>query len=172
MVIEPFVVDVPQTTLDDLAARLARTRWPDEIEDAGWDYGTSLAYLQVVVEYWRTRFDWRRAERTMNTLPHFHANVDGLGVHFVHASRAAGDDAEPRGRTHHLPHHDPDRRGVVDGARPADTARASRAGVGQRSGERRTPSDPGIPAILSRASCPRSSTFRPPRAWLATGTAC
>ena len=64
MVIEPFVVDVPQTTLDDLAARLARMRWPDEVEDAG------------------------------------------------------------------------------------------------------------IPAILSRAPCPRSSTFRPPRAWLATGTAC
>ena len=36
--IQPFVVDVPQATLDDLWARLARTRWPDEVEGAGWDY--------------------------------------------------------------------------------------------------------------------------------------
>ena len=42
----PFVVDVPQATLDDLRERLGRTRWPDEVEGAGWDYGTSLAYLR------------------------------------------------------------------------------------------------------------------------------
>ena len=39
----PFVIDVPQATLDDLRERLGRTRWPDEVEGAGWDYGTSLA---------------------------------------------------------------------------------------------------------------------------------
>ena len=57
--VRPFVVNVPQTTLDDLQARLGRTRWPDEVEGAGWDYGASLAYLRDVAEYWRTRFDWR-----------------------------------------------------------------------------------------------------------------
>jgi Epoxide hydrolase N terminus len=85
MEIEPFIVDVPQATLDDLAARLARTRWPDEVEGAGWDYGTNLAYLQALVEYWRTSFDWRGQERAMNAFPHFRANVNGLGVHFIHA---------------------------------------------------------------------------------------
>ena len=102
MEIEPFVVDVPQATLDDLEVRLTRTRWPDEVEGAGWEYGTNLAYLQAVVEYWRTRFDWRRQERAMNTLPHFRANVNGLGVHFIHA-RGKGHRPLPLLVTHGWP---------------------------------------------------------------------
>jgi hypothetical protein len=102
MDIEPFVVDVPQATLDDLEVRLTRTRWPDEVEGAGWEYGTNLAYLQAVVEYWRTRFDWRRQERAMNTLPHFRANIGGLGVHFIHA-RGRGHRPLPLLVTHGWP---------------------------------------------------------------------
>ena len=33
---ERFTVAVPQATLDDLAERLARTRWPGELDGAGW----------------------------------------------------------------------------------------------------------------------------------------
>jgi pimeloyl-ACP methyl ester carboxylesterase len=98
----PFVVDVPQATLDDLRERLGRTRWPDEVEGAGWDYGTSLAYLRAVVEYWRARFDWRREERAMNALPHFRATLDGLGVHFIHA-RGRGPAPLPLLVTHGWP---------------------------------------------------------------------
>ena len=88
MEIRPFVIDVPQGVLDDLSARLGRTRWPDEVEDAGWDYGANLAYLRALVEYWRTRFDWRAEERAMNALPHFRADVAGTGVHFIHVRGA------------------------------------------------------------------------------------
>ena len=98
----PFVIDVPQATLDDLRERLGRTRWPDEVEGAGWDYGTSLAYLRDVVEYWRTRFDWRREERAMNAFPHFRADVDGLGIHFIHA-RGRGPAPLPLLVTHGWP---------------------------------------------------------------------
>ncbi|WP_447007086.1 epoxide hydrolase N-terminal domain-containing protein [Saccharothrix isguenensis] len=38
--ITPFTLDVPQADLDDLADRLARTRWPEELPDAGFDYGS------------------------------------------------------------------------------------------------------------------------------------
>jgi microsomal epoxide hydrolase len=48
----PFTIDVPQVVLDDLKGRLARTRWPDEVEGAGWDYGTNLNYLKTLVDYW------------------------------------------------------------------------------------------------------------------------
>ncbi len=51
MDIRPFQVNIPQPALDDLRARLARTRWPDEVPDAGWDYGASLAYMR---SSWRT----------------------------------------------------------------------------------------------------------------------
>ena len=95
MEIRPFAVDVPQATLDDLRARLGRTRWPDEVEGAGWDYGASLAYLQALVEYWGTRFDWRAEERAMNALPHFRADVDGHGIHFIHVRGARGRGPAP-----------------------------------------------------------------------------
>ena len=48
--IEPFDVQVPDAVLDDLRDRLARTRWPDQIEGAGWDYGTEFHYLRELCE--------------------------------------------------------------------------------------------------------------------------
>jgi epoxide hydrolase len=52
--IEPFRIGIPQAALVDLAARLASTRWPNEVADAGWDYGFPLARLRELAEYWRT----------------------------------------------------------------------------------------------------------------------
>src|SRR5271156_6591347 len=60
--IEPFRVEVPVEVLADLRARLSSTRFPDEVPDTGWEYGTNLSYLKELVEYWRTRYDWRAHE--------------------------------------------------------------------------------------------------------------
>ena len=83
MSIEPFTIHVPQATLDDLHQRLERTRWPDEVPGTGWDYGTNLAYMQELVTYWRTAYDWRAQERYLNSFSHYRASVDGFGVHFL-----------------------------------------------------------------------------------------
>jgi len=80
----PFRVHAEDDVLDDLKTRLARVRWPDEIEWAGWDYGTSLGYLRTLVEHWRDRYDWRTHEAKVNELPQFRARIDDLDVHFVH----------------------------------------------------------------------------------------
>ena len=63
MDIQPFKVHIPETALQDLQERLARTRWPDEIPNTGWEYGTNLAYLKELVKYWQTQFDWRAQKR-------------------------------------------------------------------------------------------------------------
>ncbi|MBI4516830.1 MAG: alpha/beta fold hydrolase [Deltaproteobacteria bacterium] len=83
MAIEPFQIHVPQVVLDDLRERLARTRFPDEVNDAQWSYGTDLAYLKELVEYWYKHYDWRAAERALNTWRHFRAPVGDLGLHFI-----------------------------------------------------------------------------------------
>lgn len=70
--------------LDDLDRRLAATRFGDEPEGAGWEYGTSAAYLRELVDYWRTGFDWRAQEAALNRLDHRLAAADGLEVHFAH----------------------------------------------------------------------------------------
>jgi pimeloyl-ACP methyl ester carboxylesterase len=102
MDVEHFEVRVSEDVLDDLRARLARTRWPDEVADAGWDYGTNLAYLRELVEYWEDAFDWREQEERLNRVAHFRATVDGLGLHFIH-ERGKGDDPMPLILTHGWP---------------------------------------------------------------------
>ena len=102
MEIQQFTIDVPQAVLDDLAARLACTRWPDAIPGAGWDYGTDPGYLRELVQYWQADYDWRAQERTLNEFRHFRADVDGLGIHFIH-ERGKGPDPFPLVISHGWP---------------------------------------------------------------------
>ena len=102
MNVQPFTVQVPEAELVDLQTRLARTRWPDEIAEADWEYGTSLAYLQGLVRYWHERFDWRAQERAINAFAHFRATVGGLGIHFIH-QRGKGPAPLPLIITHGWP---------------------------------------------------------------------
>ena len=82
--VQPFSVSVPDAVLTDLSQRLSETRWPDEVPGSGWRYGTELAYLRELVEYWRESFDWRAAERRLNAFTHVTAEVDGFGLHCIH----------------------------------------------------------------------------------------
>lgn len=65
----PYRIHIDDESLRDLTARLAHTRWPDEVDYADWDYGTNLAYLRSVCAYWLDGFDWRAQERKLNELP-------------------------------------------------------------------------------------------------------
>jgi pimeloyl-ACP methyl ester carboxylesterase len=92
--IRPYRIHVPQADLDDLADRLARTRWPDELPGAGWDYGIPLSRVRELVERWRTDYDWRVHEAALNAYPQFVTEIDGQRVHFLHV-RSANPDALP-----------------------------------------------------------------------------
>ena len=102
MEVQPFNIQVPEETLTDLQNRLARTRWPDEISGSGWDYGTNLAYLKELVDYWQKDFDWRAQEKLINTFAHYRAQVDGLGIHFIH-EKGKGPNPLPLVVTHGWP---------------------------------------------------------------------
>ena len=92
--IRPFRVDVPQAELDDLRDRLARTRWPDDYEGVGWDYGTDLATMKELATYWRDGYDWRRQEAYLNSFPHYTAELDSEELTFIHV-RGTGPDPIP-----------------------------------------------------------------------------
>jgi pimeloyl-ACP methyl ester carboxylesterase len=100
--IRPFRIDVPQTDLDDLQARLARTRWPEEIPGVGWSRGVPLSYLKDLAGYWLTEYDWRRHEADLNKLPQFTTEIDGAHVHFLHV-RSHESGALPLILTHGWP---------------------------------------------------------------------
>lgn len=82
--VQPFTVSISEEVLDDLKFRLDRTRWADQVDGAGWDYGTDLEFLQHVVRYWRHDFDWRAQETRINSYPNHRATINGFGLHFIH----------------------------------------------------------------------------------------
>ena len=100
--IVPFKIHVADSVLADLKDRLGRTRFPAEIANSNWDYGTNLAYLKELVSYWRDRYDWRAAERRLNQFDQFTTNIDGLDIHFVH-QRSKNPNAMPIAITHGWP---------------------------------------------------------------------
>ena len=82
---EPFQIRVEPAVLDDLHARLARTRWTTIRDGDGWERGTERSYLRRLVAYWGAEYDWKRHELGLNALPQFKAQVRGARLHFVHA---------------------------------------------------------------------------------------
>ena len=100
--LQPFTVAIPEVQLDDLRERLARTRLPQQLRDAGWDYGTELGYLSELLTYWRDEYDWRRAEARLNAFDQYLTEIDGARVHFLHA-RSPEPDAMPLVITHGWP---------------------------------------------------------------------
>ncbi|MGH3588153.1 MAG: epoxide hydrolase N-terminal domain-containing protein, partial [Pseudonocardia sp.] len=92
--IRPFRIDVPQAELDELAAWLDTTRWTDEYEGVGWEYGTDPGYLKELATYWRHGYDWREQEAHLNSFPHFTTEIDGETVTFVHV-RSTGPNPTP-----------------------------------------------------------------------------
>ena len=102
MDVRPFTIAIEDGVLEDLQKRLADTRWPDEIPNTGWDYGSNLGYLKELVEYWRNKFDWRAQEAKLNAFNHFKSKVDGLDIHFIH-EKGKGPNPIPLIITHGWP---------------------------------------------------------------------
>jgi pimeloyl-ACP methyl ester carboxylesterase len=100
--ITPFRIEVPDAELDDLRDRLRRTRWPEREPVEDWSQGVPLGYLQQLCAYWADEYDWRTTEARLNALPQFRIEIDGLGIHFLHA-RSPHADALPLVLTHGWP---------------------------------------------------------------------
>jgi microsomal epoxide hydrolase len=80
----PFRLNIPDAALEDLRGRLARTRLPDEPPLEPWATGTSRAYMEELVAYWRSGFDWRAQEASLNRFRQFTVPLGGIELHFIH----------------------------------------------------------------------------------------
>jgi pimeloyl-ACP methyl ester carboxylesterase len=100
--IRPFTIQVEDAVLDDLQARLARTRWPHQIDGSEWAYGVDRAFMEELVDYWQTEYDWREQEALLNELPQFITTIDGIDLHFIHV-RSPHEDATPLVLVHGWP---------------------------------------------------------------------
>jgi hypothetical protein len=86
----PFTIDIDRSVLDDLRARLDRTRWANDLGDPGWKYGASIPYMRELTAYWRDGFDWRAQERALNAFANFRVTLKNVSQN-AHAMIAAHD---------------------------------------------------------------------------------
>ncbi len=100
--VHPFEIAIDDEVLRDLRERLARTRWPDQLPDTGWEYGTNLEELKELCAYWQEKYDWRAHEAALNRFDHFTTEIEGQRLHFVH-QRSKHEDALPLLITHGWP---------------------------------------------------------------------
>ena len=100
--IRPFHVDVPEETLVELRRRVAATLWPDKELVSDRSQGVQLATIQELARYWGAEHDWRACEATLNALPQFKTEIDGLEIHFIHV-KSQHENALPLIITHGWP---------------------------------------------------------------------
>jgi pimeloyl-ACP methyl ester carboxylesterase len=100
--ITPFRIDIPEADLEDLRQRLRLTRWPDPETVDDWSQGVPLAYLRELCGYWLDSYDWRACEQSLNRLPQFRTEIDGVPIHFLHVT-SPQPDAMPLVMTHGWP---------------------------------------------------------------------
>lgn len=101
-VTRPFKIEIPQPTIDRILTRVREARWPDRLDANDWRYGANWDYLKSLAQYWTTKFDWRKAEASLNRYPQFLASVDDFDIHFYHV-RGRGTRPLPLILTHGWP---------------------------------------------------------------------
>ncbi|KAJ6571805.1 Alpha/Beta hydrolase protein [Mycena capillaripes] len=86
----PFKISIPDEKLNLLRAKLELTTFPDELADAGWEYGVPLADVRRLVNRWTNGYDWKKHESQLNSeLPQFTRDIEvkdhgTLNIHYVH----------------------------------------------------------------------------------------
>lgn len=85
-----FKISIPTSDISTLKSRLESTIFPDEVQDAGSDYGAPLADIKRLVARWREGYDWKKEEARLNAeLPQFTQDIevegfDVLNIHYVY----------------------------------------------------------------------------------------
>src|SRR6187397_2384608 len=92
--VREFDIGFDESELTELRRRIDATRWPERETVDDDSQGVPLATMQELARYWATDYDWSRCEATLNGLPNFITEIDGLDVHFIHV-RSQHEDALP-----------------------------------------------------------------------------
>ena len=100
--IRPFTFRADQAALAGLRQRIAATQWPEKETVPDQSQGVPLATMRELARYWATDYDWRKVEATLNALPQFITEIDGLDIHFIHV-RSKHENAMPLVVSHGWP---------------------------------------------------------------------
>ncbi|KAI4471849.1 epoxide hydrolase 1-related [Holotrichia oblita] len=83
--IRPFKIDIPEKVITDLTQRLKNARpFTPPLEGIQQQYGMNTKLLSEIVEFWKTKYDWKERQTFLNQYPQFKTNIQGLDIHFLH----------------------------------------------------------------------------------------
>jgi pimeloyl-ACP methyl ester carboxylesterase len=100
--IRSFNLDVPETEIDELKARLNHARWPDSETVDDWTQGVPINYHREFCEYWASDYNWYDTQDRLNKYPQYKTTIDNLDIHFIHV-KSSHKDATPIIMTHGWP---------------------------------------------------------------------
>ena len=87
----PFKLIVPTADIADLRERLTRTRFPDQAPGPAWAYGTDVAWMRRLTDYWHDTFDWRTQEARLNAFQQYKVRLHDIDLHFLHVEGQGPD---------------------------------------------------------------------------------
>jgi pimeloyl-ACP methyl ester carboxylesterase len=81
--VEAFKLTVPDRDIADLRERLRHTRFPDQAPGPAWAYGTDIAWMRGLIDYWGEKFDWRAQEARFNAFLQYKVRLHDIDLHFL-----------------------------------------------------------------------------------------
>lgn len=105
--IKAFKINIPQKRIDDIRERVLTSRIPRQMPpDSGftsnWQTGMDVKWLEGLKQYWLNKYDWRKAEKRLNSYPQYIAHIDGYDIQFYYI-KGEGKNPTPLILTHGWP---------------------------------------------------------------------
>jgi pimeloyl-ACP methyl ester carboxylesterase len=102
----PFKIEIPQATLDTIAAKVRAYEWHEMPRGPGlegsWAYGANLDFMRELCAYWTQEYDWRKWEGELNRFPQFKARIEDIDIHF-YREEGSGNAPKPLILSHGWP---------------------------------------------------------------------
>ena len=61
-----FTINIKDSTLDDVLNRVKNSRLISDLGNEEWKYGTQETYLKDLIDYWLSKYNWKKHEKEIN----------------------------------------------------------------------------------------------------------
>lgn len=84
---DEFKIEYNENEWNLLKNKLELTRYFEPLDEKyvkKFEFGFDPEYAKVLVDYWKTKFDWKKQVDYLNRFPQFRVKVNDITIHYVH----------------------------------------------------------------------------------------